>query len=344
VLPPDLKIFTVQIEAHGKGSPAEAVDLARALRVHLWGAKNAAPGWIEAAQAMADREKDPVRFFVANEEYGTFVSMPGQGVYSHTSDVIAPAGAAIGPSLAGPDHVTWEEFRERRLATLQEADGRLVWQFGENEAQTRLYLDDSLERGGYAAISTFHFGNPDFTNSEPFLKQYRNRIAYIGLQDAHGDESWWWGDQLEGFRVSGGETWMHGPPEVVEFVRGREAEWRWWDNPAVRRPAVSVVALTPWTRFEAGAPREGVTVRVRCLWENTAQGRPKAARTELVRMLVDGREVRTTLVADGPRGRPNDHYHTYHDAAPAAGEHTVTAVVRWVESGEEAERTIRFVV
>src|SRR5205823_2172098 len=39
-LPVNLKLFSIQIEAHGNGSPAEAVELARSLRIHLWGAKN----------------------------------------------------------------------------------------------------------------------------------------------------------------------------------------------------------------------------------------------------------------------------------------------------------------
>ena len=111
----------------------------------------------------------PVTFFAANEEYGTWVDVPGLGTYSHTSDVIAPADSDFGPSLADAGVVSWPEFRRRRLAPLQKAGGRLVWQFGENEELTRLYLDDSLARGGYAAVSTFHFGNPDFTNSSPFL-------------------------------------------------------------------------------------------------------------------------------------------------------------------------------
>ena len=84
---------------------------------------------------------------------------------------------------------------------LHKAGGRLIWQFGENEELTRLYLDDSLQRGGYAAISTFHFGNPDFTNSEPFLKHYWQQIPFVALQDAHGKESWWWLDMLTGFRT-----------------------------------------------------------------------------------------------------------------------------------------------
>jgi len=185
-LPKGLKVFTIQIEAHGKGSPAEAVELAKALRIDLWGAKNAAPGWIAAAQAVADRRQAPVRFYAANEEYGTLVSVAGLGTYSHTSDVIAPANADFGPPLSGKEAVLWEDFRRRRLAPLEKAGGRLIWQFNENEELTRLYLDDSLERGGYAGISTFHFGNPDFTNSEPFLTPYRARGDGSGAFRAGG--------------------------------------------------------------------------------------------------------------------------------------------------------------
>src|SRR5262249_24700552 len=149
----------------------------------------------------ADRDRVPVRFFVANEEYGTWVDVPGVGTYSHTSDVIAPAGSDFGPSLAGRGVVSWPEYREQRLGPLQEAAGRLVWQFGENEELVRIFLDDSLDRGGYAAISTFHFGNPDFTNTEPFLCRYRGRIPFVALQDAHGEEPWWFADMTTGFRT-----------------------------------------------------------------------------------------------------------------------------------------------
>src|SRR5581483_9007644 len=106
--------FTIQIEAHGQGSPAEAVDLAHGLRIHLWGAKNAKPGWIARAQALADRQKVQVLFFVANEEYGTWVRVPGLGTYSHTSDLIAPAGVDFGAAVRGPA-VDWPAFRDRRL-------------------------------------------------------------------------------------------------------------------------------------------------------------------------------------------------------------------------------------
>ena len=191
-----------------------------------------------------------MRFFVANEEYGTWVDVPGLGTYSHTSDIIAPAGADFG-AVAGEQgrrHLA----RVPRAAAGPAAEGRRAAHLAvrrERGAGPAIYLDDSLERGGYAAISTFHFGNPDFTNSEPFLNRYRGQIPFIALQDAHGDEPWWFADMTTGFRtlfladeptwdgwldalrnnwvvavrhdaVSGSKTWMHGGDDrVVEFVR-----------------------------------------------------------------------------------------------------------------------------
>ncbi len=143
VLSSNFRVYTIQIEAHGNGSGAEAVEIARALRIDLWVRQDAPAGWIAQAQSIADRRKVPVKFFVANEEYGTFVDVPGRGTYSHTSDVLAPSGVDFGPALAGKEAVSWEDFRQRRLAPVQKADGRLIWQFGENEELTRLYLDDS---------------------------------------------------------------------------------------------------------------------------------------------------------------------------------------------------------
>ena len=372
-LPDKLKVFSIQIEAHGQGSPAEAVDLARALRIHLWGAKNAKPEWIARAQALADRDNAPVRFFAANEEYGTWVTVPGLGTYSHTSDVIAPAGADIGPPLKD-GAVSWQQFRERRLTPLHRAGGRLVWQFGENEELVRFYLDDSLRRAGYAAISTFHFGNPDFTNTEPFLNRWRGQIPFVALQDAHGPEAWWFADMTGGFRtlflateptwdawlaalkenhvvavrhdtVSGMKTWTHGGSrEVTDFVRAREHEWRWWDNPRISRPLVSVVAVRPGEDFEAGRPDKGVTIRVRCAWENTTQGLPKTPLAELLELKVDGAKVSPTLVA--PRQRPggphSDYRHQYHLPDPAPGAHTATARIRVIATGAEVERSVRF--
>jgi hypothetical protein len=95
-LPPGLKIFSAQIESHGTGSPAEAVELARSLKIDLWGAKNGKPGWGARVREIAAEQKVPVTFFTADEEYGTWVDIPGLGTYSHTADLVAPADADIG--------------------------------------------------------------------------------------------------------------------------------------------------------------------------------------------------------------------------------------------------------
>jgi hypothetical protein len=97
VLPEDLKVWSIQLEAHGTGSPAEAVALAAALRLDLWGAKNARPGWMARVRALAAEGNVPTQFFRSDEEYGTWIRVPGLGTYSHMSDVIAPAEGDIGP-------------------------------------------------------------------------------------------------------------------------------------------------------------------------------------------------------------------------------------------------------
>jgi hypothetical protein len=373
-LPPGLKLFTIQLEAHGQGSPAEAVELARSLRIHLWGAKNAKPEWLQRAQAIADNRNVPVKFFVSNEEYGTWINVPGIGTYSHMSDVIAPADSTIGASLANEEAASWQEFRERRLAPLEKAGGRLIWQFGENEELVRMFLDDSVERGGYAAISTYHFGNPDFTNSEPFLHRWRGKLPFIALQDAHGPEPWWFADMTTGFRTvflateptwdgwldalknnwvvpirrdqwTGGKTWMHAGSAVVrEFVESRELEWRWWDNPTIHRPLVSMVAVHAGDAFETASPDSGITLRIRCAWENNPQGRLKQPRAEFVKLTVDDREAKPLLVA---RKRPNgplldDYYHHLHLPDITPGGHSATVIVRDLGSGQMIHQTIEF--
>jgi hypothetical protein len=366
-LPRGLKVFSIQIEAHGEGSPADAVELARSLRIHLWGAKNAAPEWLARAQAIADARKVAVKFSVANEEYGTWVDVPGLGTYSHTSDIIAPAGCDYGPSLANRGVVSWPKFREQRLGPLEKAGGRLIWQFGENEELVRLYLDDSAQRGGYAAISTFHFGNPDFTNTEPFLQRYRGRIPFIALQDAHGKEPWWFANMTTGFRTvflaaeptwegwlkalesnwvvavrhdaaSGFKTWTHGgSDEVLDFVRRHELDWRWWDNPTISRPMLSLVALTPEDKFEAGRPEQGIALRVRCAYENTAQGAPTKPLAELTQIIVDGADVHPEK-----SGERNDPYHIFHVPETKPGMHTAMAAVRALSTGRSSRQAIEF--
>ena len=371
--PSNLKVFSIQIEAHGQGSPADTVELARALKIDLWGAKNAKPAWLARVREIAAERKVPVQFFPANEEYGTWVNVPGLGTYSHTSDVIFPGNADAGASLANQGVVTWPEYREKRLASLMRGGGRLVWQFGENEELVRMFLDDSVERGGFAAISTFHFGNPDFMNTEPFLNRWRGRIPFIALQDAHGPEPWWFADQTTGFRTlflateptwdgwlnalkqnwvvavrrdvwTKGKTWMHsGSNEVRDYVQAREASWRWWDNPEIERPMVSIVALMPKDELEPGKPERGFVLRVRCAWENTPQGLLKAPRAELVSLTLDGERIAPELVSrQRPNGLREEHAHFHAVPNPTPGRHVATVVVRVLETKCEVSRTLEF--
>src|SRR6185436_7007300 len=340
-LPSDLKVYSIQIQAPGQGSPSDAVQLAGDLKIHLWGAKNSKSEWIARAQQLADERKVPVKFFVANEEYGTWLNVPGLGTYSHTSDIIAPANGDFGASLANKGAVTWAEFRERRLSPLEKAGGRVIWQFGENEELVRMLLDDSVERGGFAAISTFHFGNPDFTNSEPFLQRWRGKIPFVALQDAHAAEPWWGSDNVAGFRTlflateltwngwlealkqnwvvavrhdtaSGFKTWMHaGSREVLDFVRDRESDWKWWNkSKTVERPLVALAALHAGDAFEAGASVERAALRIRCWWDCTVQGVLKAPRVELNHVTLDGETIETTPVEKkNAQGAHIDQYH-----------------------------------
>lgn len=372
----DLKVFTIQVEAPGNGSPSDAVELARALRIDLWGAKNAQPGWIEQAQALAKQRRVPVTFFVANEEYGTHVDVPGLGDYNHVSDMMAPAGSDPGPSLAGPKALSWKEFRERRVAPLEKAGGLLYWQFGDNEEYDRALLDESVERGGYLAVSSFHFGNPDFANSEPWLNRYAGRLPFLALQDAHGGQPWWWSDMLAGVRtfflakeptweawrealrqnrvaavrhdaISRYQTWRHGAPDVLAFLARREAEWRWWGDrlEAIRRPIAVIAVVRPEDRFEAGRPEKGAALRVRTWWDTTAQGEPKAERARLLRLEVDGQPVETTLKeTKNPMGRTMDRYHLATLADPKGGVHHAVAVVQRVDSGAEERVEFDFAI
>jgi hypothetical protein len=368
-IPSNLKIFTMQIEAPGKGSPRETVAMARALGIHLWGAKNSAPGWLEAVQKVAREEKAPVTFFVADEEYGTYVSVPGLGTYSHLVDITAPAGSDFGASMADDKHPhPWDEFLRRRIGPLRRTGGSNVWQFNENEELTRVLLDQAVESGTFSAISAFHFGNENFLVTQPFLNRYRDVLPFIGLQDAHS-QTWWWMEYLTAFRtffLATEPTWQGwtkalqrnwivsvrhdsrsnfktqiagGSNAVRKYVMDRAASWRWWgDKPEqMRRPWASLTAVGPLDKFDEIRPDEGVTLRVRCWMETKPAGVPKDPVTELQRLDLDGRQVTTTHVAER-----TDVYDQYHVPADQKGRHTAVATVRMIKTGEATKVKTEF--
>lgn len=373
-LPEGLKVCTIQIEAPGSGSPSAAVDLARALGIHLWGAKNANPAWVACAQEIARRRGVAVTFFVANEEYGTFFSLPGLGTYSHGADLMAPAGVDFGPSMTGKN-ANWPAFRQGRIAPLERAGGRMLWQICDNEEFGRILLDDSVERGGYAAISTFHFGCWNMAYTLPFVFRYRHLIPFVALQDAHGQEVWWWADNLAGFRtlfLAAEPTWqgwlealreqrvvaarhdavtqfrtrlLGGGPGVQDFLRAREGEWKWWgDRPEdIRRPGLSLAAVTPEDRFEAARPERGVALCVRTWWQCGNLANLKQPVVELEDLRIDGQPVAASLVEKkNAKGQVVDRYHRFDIPAPAPGRHTVAATGRRADTGARSSETLEF--
>jgi prenyltransferase beta subunit len=369
----NLSVYSAQVQAHGVGSPRDAVILAQRLGIHLWGAKNSTPGWIAEAQRVAREVGVAVNFCVTNEDYGTWIKVPGYGTYSHMSDIIAENLTAAAGSLGKGTTVTWPEYRSRRMIPLHKSGGRLIWQFGENEDLVRLLLDDSLTRGGFSAISTFHFGNPDFADTEPFLHLYRGQIPYIALQDAHGKQPWWFSDMTTGFRTlflaeePSWEGWLKalennwtmavrrdartndqlithsGSSEVTDFAMQRVEQWKWWGNGNNSRPMVSMVALTPKDRCETGCPKRGVAIRVRCAWTNTGRGTLVEPLSALDSLKVDGevvvpREVRSKL----KDGKLDDVYYLYVIPEITQGQHHAEVCVNVLSTGERALQRITF--
>ena len=109
---------------------------------------------------------------------------------------------------------------------------------------------------------------------------------------------------------------------------------------------VSIVAVRPDDRFEAARPQRGLTIRVRCAWENTAQGLLRAPIAQLVRLSINGAAVAPVLVSPrAPRGALlSDHYHHFHLDDPASGRHSAEAVVRMIHGNAEFRRTLEFTV
>jgi hypothetical protein len=361
-IPAGSHLFSIQVEAPGNGSPSEAVLLAKTLGIHIWTAKNSPAGWVTEAQRIADRHRVPVRFGIGDEEYGTYVAVPGLGCYSHLVDLVAPAGRNIGAPMPRTSYpYSWTEFRDKRIADLRAGHGRLIWQFLENEELTRALLDEAVDRRTYSGIASFHFGNENFLHSQPYLHRWYGRIPFVGLQDAHGKESWWWGNQLSGFTtlfiakeptwegwlealdrnhvmavrhdaVTGWKTHLAGgSPPVREFVMKRVGEWRWWNDEGrqARRPAAAITVLRPTSKFEVGAPATGVALRVRLWSENNGQAIPQQPRAELIELAVDGQRLETRT-----HEAKDDRYHivTLEDRL---GPHTANARVRLLESGRE---------
>jgi hypothetical protein len=97
--------------------------------------------------------------------------------------------------------------------------------------------------------------------------------------------------------------------------------------------------------FEAARPEKGITIRVRCAWENTPQGFLKQPISELLRLIIDSKELSPVLVSKRrPNGLLDEHYHHVHLENPAAGKHSATAIVRLIATDANASRTVEFTI
>ncbi len=366
-----LKVFTVQFEASGTGSPSEAVMLADSLRIHLWGAKNSNPAWRKAAQKIADERKVRVIFFQADEAYGKTVTIPGHGSFSHIMDYIAPAGLTKKIDLDG---TSWQTYRQSFIEPLLKNNGALIMQVTNNEPMGRIILDESVQKGGYAAISTIHFGQ-NFSFWLPWLHEYRHQLPFVALQDAHGTESWWWGDELAGYRtlflaknnsyesmmdalknnrvvavrhdsVSGFKTRMlGGAPGVQSFMRSREDTWKWWKEGTreLNRPGAAITVVSYKDSFEVARPASGVNIRIRCRWAGVRQTL-KEPLMVLENLKIDNVEAKAEYVEKKDKqGAVADSYYLFSLPRPSGGNHIIEAVFKDLKTHTMRKMKTRFV-
>lgn len=349
-----LKVFTVQFEASGTGSPLEAAMLADSMKINLWGAKNSNAAWRAAAQKIADDKKVPVIFFQSDEAYGKSVHVPGHGTFTHIMDYLAPASVN---KLLNLDGSSWQRYRQTFTEPLLKENGALILQVTNNEPLGRMILDESVEKGGFAAISTIHFGQ-NFSFWLPWLHEYRHQLPFITLQDAHGTESWWWGNELLGHRtlflgkngsyedlmlalknnwvvavrhdsISAYKTRMLGGAAGVQsFIRSREDEWKWWKGPgAADHPWAAVTVVSASDTFEVAHPPTGVNVRIRCWWKGVRQF-IKEPLVTLEILKIDNVAVKPEYVEKNNNGIITDSYYLYALPQPGIGTHTIEAGFR----------------
>lgn len=361
------KIFTVQFEASGVGSPAEAVMLADSMHINLWGTKNSTEAWRTTAQKIGDEKKVPVIFFQSDEAYGKAVTVKGLGTFTHIMDYIAPPHANKKQELDG---YSWQAYYQTFIEPLLKNDGALILQITNNEPLGRMILDESLDKGGFAAISTIHFGQ-NFSFWLPWLWQYRHRFPFIALQDAHGTESWWWGNELAGYRtlflgktgsyeemmralknnwvvavrhdsISDYRTRMLGGAEGIQsFMLSKIDNWKWWNDDAsdINRPWAAVTLITKNDSFEVERPATGVNVRIRCWWNSVRQAL-KDPIVVLEKLTIDNAAVKPEYKEiKNKRGGIDDSYYLYSMEHLSEGKHLVEATIRNLKNNEI--RTIR---
>ncbi|HXH98763.1 MAG TPA: prenyltransferase/squalene oxidase repeat-containing protein [Sphingobacteriaceae bacterium] len=362
------KIYTIQFQAQGSGSPQEAVMLADSLKIHLWGVKYPVAGWITEAQRIADERKVPVTFFMSNEPHNNELIISGMGSFNHVLDYFGPPE----PPIHFADSSTFDELKSTTLKQLKDVNGGLMLQVSNNEPLARLLLDESINNFGYKAISTVHFGQ-NFMFWLPYIVEYRYRLPLVTLQDAHGKESWWWADELANHRtlflakeptynamvtalsnnwivgvrhdsLTNFKTRMFGGTNATrKFLSNNESRWKWWSAQNItNRPQAAISILSSADIFEAGKPEIGLNIRVRTRW-NSVRETLKAAAVELVELKVDGKRVDVESVQTKGRRDIVDSYYLYKWGNPSAETHKIEALVKDVKTNVTYQYSQTFV-
>jgi prenyltransferase beta subunit len=362
------KIYTVQFQAQGQGSPREAVMLADSLNIDLWGVKYPVEGWVAEAQRIANANNVPVTFFMSNEPHDNLVTVPGMGSFNHVLDYISP-GSSLVPFA---ENAFYDELKKTTLKHLKEINGGLMLQVSNNEPLARILIDESLNSNlGYLALCTVHFGQ-NFMFWLPYLAEYRYRLPLVTLQDAHGTEAWIWGEELINHRnlfiareptydeminslkknwivgvrhdsVSSYKTRMLGGTDAArKFISGKESEWKWWNGEKLLRPQAVITVIGKDDPFEAGKPESGLNIRIRTRWRSVRQAL-KSEAVKLEQLKVDGIVVKAELVNVGRRNPPSDSYYLFKWGEPAKGTHRIEAVVRDISTNETITYTITYI-
>jgi hypothetical protein len=363
----ELNIYTVQFEASGVGSPSEAVMLADSLHIQLWGAKNGPKGWIARAQEIAAKKQIPVTFFTSDEPYGRFVDIKGMGSFGHILDFMAPAGITL-PSIG--NDLSWQEYHNNYVRPLLNKGGALLLQISNNEPLARLLLDESINNGGYRAISTIHMSQ-DFLFFLPYLYQYRYQLPFISLQDAHGSEPWWWSNDLVGFRTlflakkptyqalmkALKRNWvvavrhdyltkyktrmLGGAFGVQKYIMSHLKKWKWWgkDPHKLNRPWAAITIVRPSDSLEATQPKKGVNINIRCWWKTNSVAVLENAVVKLKKLRIDHKLVKPEHIERrGRRGRLMDSYYLYQMPKISFGEHEIK--IRLINLNDNSERLV----
>lgn len=298
------------------------------------------------------------------------------GTFGHMLDYFAPAGEGMVPFKKGTsqqefrrsaiglkESSTWSELRETAILPLAKSNGGFILQISNNEPLSRILLDESVANGGYLAISTIHFGQ-NFLFWLPHLNQYRYQLPFIALQDFHGIESWWWGNELVAYRnlflakkpdtgelfnalknnwvvavrhdsISGYKTRMlGGTKDARAFIQTRQKEWQWWNDETreMNHPWAAITVVEPSDTLEAARPETGVNIRIRCWWNGVRQN-IKEPLVSLEKLSIDDVLIPPGSIKFVERQNV-DNYYLYSLPNPKKGEYNIKATLRNMRTNE----------